>query len=379
MSCKENLFVKFEDFQDLMESSHEMDDLDRLLVEDTQIKEAQQEAEKDKVEEKVEPPKPAEPIIEKKPEKTEKPSKPPTRQKKQRKPQMKITLPDIPLDNLPNLSIPTPNLSPIPSVAAVTQTQQQIVIQSNTILNNFEEKILNYLDTSLKSLTTEFTTNLNLFFQKSDDFDTIISTFRKGLMADVQRELQIKVSSMSQPLIPFNVNIDLPHQQTSYPSFQDVITLFKAQNTSTQSMLASTYSDFKKAVHDRNKSIKSAMRARDEIKHLKSDAFKKVSKCEYQLFMLKNRLNTIKERSEAMVHKVTESENLDFSIQPEVSTEDYIYELNSFLPELNRLIAEPSNMFNKIGTILDEEIQDIHKRRFSIQNTTQDIYNAYNS
>ncbi|EAY15957.1 hypothetical protein TVAG_262070 [Trichomonas vaginalis G3] len=360
-----------------MESStlgKEMDDLDRLLAEDTQIKEAKEEARKEKIETIQEEPKHITPQEVKKEEEPKPQTKPVNKPKKQRKPQMKISLQDLPLDNLPNLVIPTPNISPIPTA---TQPPPQSAFQQS-IITNFEERILKYLDNSLKSLSLDLTTQLNNFFQKSDDIEPIISTFRKGLMSDIQRELQIKVNSISPPMIPFNVGIELPHQQTTYSSMQDTIMLFKAQNSSMQMMMNSTINDYKKAVHDRNKVLKKTMVMRQEMKKLKSETWKKSAKAEFQLLIIKNKLESIKNRSESLRHKNMESESLDISIQPEISTDDFIYELNSFLPELNRITTEPSDTFDKVGQLVDDEIQDIHKRRFTIESTTQDLCTAFN-
>ena len=309
----------------------------------------------------------------KKQEKQEKENKKPTsseqKQKKPRKPNMKVHLPDLQLNDLPPISMPILTKS----TSASSIGQQYSEPTSPTQIGKIESQINNYLDNRLKELKNEFCSNLNNLLDKRVDYDHIINKFTKNLMSDVEREIKFDYMATSLPTIPFNVGIDLQKRRTNFDSLSDMITEFKARNATVSESLQSYHHDLRKEIHQRNKVYKTNKKQKDDLNTQLRHAKKKGYRCEMMLSMLAAEIECVKKKSEDVVKKTNDLDNQNSAKAMEyISTRDFIRELNSFLPDLSQSVSDPIS-FDGYNSIFNEEIQDIHKRRISINNTLQEM------
>ena len=294
----------------------------------------------------------------------------PVKQKKRpRKPNM-IHLPDLQLDDLP--PIVKPNISKSNSTSSFGQQYSEPTSPTNPI-SRVEFHVNNYLDKRLKDLKNEFSSNLNFMLDKQMDCDQIINNFTKNLLSDVERELKFDIFPSSIPMIPFNVGIDLPKQRINYDSMIELITEFQARKLTVSESLKSYHQDLHKEIHQRNKAYKTNKQQKDEMRRQLRNAKKKGYTCEIMLSMLADEIETVKKRTEEITKKTSDIEAQNTTRQMEyVSTKDCLREINTLLPDLSQKVADPID-FDGYGALFDEEIQDIHKRRISINNNLQEM------
>ena len=354
----------------------DFDDLDRMLKEEIDIdssksnsKQNSDNTKKSETKIKSETKNPKEPVANSK-----------SNSKGQRPPKKKIHLPDIKLDDLPPLSMPP--LFKSNSNSSIGQYSSEPASPTSP-LGKIESHLNNYLDMQLKGLKNEFCSTLNLLLDKEDNYDNIITRFTNGLLIDVERELKINVAPAPMPIIPFNISIDLPKQRYKQESLINTIPELQARKITIAESLKAYQKDIKREAHDRNKTYKTIKKEKDDMRHKLRAAQKKCYQCEFNLGMITTDIEITKKRAIEMEKRTNELDTNNSNKEMEfVSKGDYLREVSALLPDLSQKIDEPAS-YDGYGQLLDEELQDIHKRRMSINNNLQEIcstlINSYES
>lgn len=297
-----------------------------------------------------------------------------------RKPQMKISLDDLPPVVLPSspLSVATqpqssrnsPVSKPIVTQSIPQATETIPKTRPASIVNSIESNIISYLDNSLKNLKESFKEELEGILSSSDSLNLLIDRFSKRLASDVRSEIIFRAEPYKfQDLFDIQIEYTRPNYRLYSNTVLPLsVSEIKARQVTYKNQIKSHVKEFRTTVHNRNQAIR-------EIGQKKYDLRKKYREdlaihysMEAKRKIIDFKLKRMRERKNDIISRISKLETTENTSADELVSDIELSE--SMSPFFAEVDAFDSENFGFARQFIDGELEDQMRRRELVRNDT---------